>query len=229
MWSERRSPKTRDGRLSTTSSSLRAEVQPRVFQTFERLCAARGAGGAVLEIGAVPAPNTLLCLEAIRGATAKIGVNLSEPSHYADFDILQANANAMSGFEDGRFDTVLCNAVLEHDKFFWQTLAEIRRVTKPGGLVVIGVPGYTGPPQRRSAVRPRTARALARLGLGRLNWLWWSTLTAGIHNAPGDFYRFSPQAVQAVFFQDMTDVEIVSVTIPPVIIGAGRTPGHRRA
>lgn len=48
----------------------------------------------------------------------------------------------MDCFEDQKFDAVLCNAVLEHDKYFWKTIAEIKRVTKPDGLIVIGTPGY---------------------------------------------------------------------------------------
>ncbi len=48
----------------------------------------------------------------------------------------------MECFCDARFDVVLCNAVIEHDRYFWKTIEEIKRVAKPGGLVVIGAPGY---------------------------------------------------------------------------------------
>src|SRR5712692_8128073 len=118
-------------------------MHPRTYEEFERICSSRKAGGRVLEIGAVPASNSLLCMNSIRNATEKIGINLDGPHAYRDFTILNGNSNQMQCFDDGRFDVVLCNAVLEHDKFFWKTLAEMRRVTKPGGLVVIGTPGYT--------------------------------------------------------------------------------------
>ena len=57
----------------------------------------------------------------------------------------------MAFFPDQRFDVVLCNAVLEHDRFFWETLAEIRRVTRAGGLVVIGTPGFRDLPYENKA------------------------------------------------------------------------------
>jgi len=200
-------------------------MHPRVFQEFEKLCATHGAGGEVLEIGAVPHPDTLLCLEALSGAPRKVGVNIEPACRYRDFEIVQADANDLAVFPDRSFDTILCNATLEHDRFFWKTLAEIRRVGKPGALVIIGVPGY------------------ARLGLGvlkgplawltRAGWLWpkrlsgaWraSTLTLVMHDYPQDYYRFSPTAVRDVFMEGMRDVVIRRLMVPPRIIGAGRLP-----
>src|SRR4029077_14822716 len=108
-----------------------------VYRQFDRICARRHAGGAVLEIGAVPSAMTLLTLPSLKHADEKIGINIELPSRCGDIDILQENANAMDSFPADRFDTVLCNSTLEHDKFFWKTLAEIRRVTKPGGLIVL--------------------------------------------------------------------------------------------
>ncbi len=191
-----------------------------VFEEFNRICVKRGAGGAVLEIGAVAADDTLLCLPALKGASSRIGINLNGPHRYRDFEIVGGNANAMPQFKDGTFDTVLTNATLEHDPHFWQALAEIRRVTKPGGLVVIGTPGYAEPPP---TVARKLAKAVARSrGLRRLvaDFLS-STPTLNVHNYPGDYYRFSAQAFQEVFFEGYGDVKIVSVMTPPRIIGSG--------
>ena len=112
-------------------------MHKRMYQAFERICAERNAGGAVLEIGARPSKRGLLAMKCLANATEKIGINLNPPAKFADFEIVQGNANDMSMFPDARFDTVLCNAMLEHDQFFWKTAAEIRRVTKPGGLIVL--------------------------------------------------------------------------------------------
>jgi SAM-dependent methyltransferase len=201
-------------------------VHPRTFAEFERICAARGAAGRVLEIGAVPCDETLLCLPSLRAATEKVGLNLDGPSRWRDFEIVPGNANAMP-FPDERFDVVVCNAVLEHDPFFWKTLAEIRRVTSPGGLVVLGAPGYTALP---SAATP--ARAKRRLigWLGRVPLLsgvsWWlkSTPTVEIHDAPGDYYRFTPQAFREVLLEGLEEVEVGTILFPPVVVGAGRLP-----
>jgi hypothetical protein len=82
----------------------------------------------VLEVGAVPSDACLLNMKSLASATEKVGADLEGPSEYKDFKILNANANCLNCFEDGRFDGVLCNAVLEHDKYFWKTVPEIKRL-----------------------------------------------------------------------------------------------------
>ncbi len=111
----------RGGRtVRSPASGSGVAVHPKVFAEFDRICRTRSAGGAVLEIGAVPSEESLLRLPSLAHATEKIGVSLDGPSRFADFEILAANANDLSRFEDGRFDTVLCNSVLEHDPRFWR-------------------------------------------------------------------------------------------------------------
>jgi SAM-dependent methyltransferase len=45
-------------------------------------------------------------------------------------------------FEDGRFDLVTCLDVIEHTPDDRESLAELLRVTRPGGLLVATVPAY---------------------------------------------------------------------------------------
>src|SRR5262249_2253713 len=151
------------------------------------------------------------------------GINLDGPYEFSDFKILKGNANSMDCFEDEKFDVVLCNATLEHDKFFWKTVAEIRRVTKPGGLVVLGVPGY-------KYYRVENVKSvLKRLPLVRalrsnqyLDLFFSTTITFEIHDAPGDYFRFSPQAIKEVFFEAMDVIEVNSVMLPPRLIGVAK-------
>ena len=195
-------------------------MHPTVFQAFEEICRSYCISGAVLEIGATPDDSTLLNLPALAGAREKVGVNLAGFSSYKDFTILQADANGMTCFPDRRFDAVLCNAVIEHDRFFWRTITEIGRVTKTGGLVVIGAPGFTRLPFEQT-LRGLLAKIPAPSRL-RDGWpLRHSTLTLGVHNFPGDYYRFSEQAFREVILAEMRDVVIRTVLTPPRIIGAG--------
>jgi SAM-dependent methyltransferase len=195
-------------------------MHPTVFDVFEEICRAREIRGAVLEIGATPDDSTLLNLPSLAGASEKIGINKTGGSRFRDITILEADANDMTGFPDQRFDAVLCNAVLEHDRFFWMTLAEIRRVVRVGGLVVIGAPGY-----RQLPFEPKLRRWLARLSRFSGHPDGWplqhSTLTLGVHNFTGDYYRFSEQTFREVFFIGMTEVVIRTVLTPPRIIGTG--------
>jgi ubiquinone/menaquinone biosynthesis C-methylase UbiE len=134
----------------------------------------------------------------------------------------------MDCFPDNRFDVVLCNAVLEHDKYFWKTLSEIKRVTKPGGLIVIGVPGY-------AKLRAEKVKGLwSRMPLIRrlqshqyINMLFTATVTFQIHNWPGDYYRFSPQSMREVFLEGLEQIDVRTVMLPPRIIGVGTKPANR--
>ena len=195
-------------------------MHPTIFQVFQEICKTHPVHGSVLEIGATPDESTLLNLPALNGVTEKIGINMEGASRFKDFTILQANANDLTRFPDQRFDAVLCNATLEHDRFFWKTLAEIRRVVRVGGLVVIGAPGYVQLPIE-SKIR-RFFYQLARLTRRTDGWfVQHSTLTFAVHNFPGDYYRFSEQAFREVFFEGMTEIVMRTIMVPPRIIGVG--------
>jgi hypothetical protein len=197
-------------------------VHRQEYAAFERICRARGAGGAVLEIGAVPSQDSLLCMECLASATKKVGISLDGPFRCRDFDIVRGNANSMGCFPDQHFDTVLCSSAFEHDPFFWRTLAEMRRVAKRGALVVIGVPGYA---EVRGCWR-RTLRRAARMpGLRELTQGYLaSTPTLVVHRYPGDYYRFSRQAVEEVLCAGLRDVQIHSHMMPPRFVASGIMP-----
>ncbi|MCX5726648.1 MAG: methyltransferase domain-containing protein [Candidatus Saganbacteria bacterium] len=197
-------------------------MHPEVYQEFGRICSRRNVHGAILEVGATPDNSTLLTLNALKGATEKIGINLDGPYSYKDFSIIKGDANSMTCFEEERFDTVLCNSVLEHDKYFWKTIAEIKRVTKSGGLIVIGAPGYVSAPLERYVRKMLKNIALLHPLTHEISK--GATLTMNVHNFPGDHYRFSAQAFEEVIFEGMREVEIQSLLLPPRIIGSGIKP-----
>jgi SAM-dependent methyltransferase len=117
---------------------------------------------------------------------------------------VKGDANDMSVFKDDSFDLVVCCSTLEHDKRFWLSVAEMKRVLRPGGLLVIGVPGYVKDEERDQ---------------GR------STLTYRVHYK-FDYYRFSEQAVREVFFDGMERVRVRAMMTPPRLIGHGRKPSR---
>ncbi len=154
-----------------------------------------------LEIGGYLNENSLLIAPELEGAE-RYCLNLTRMRTGTAIKTVRGNANDMHMFEDDVFDLVVSNATLEHDKYFWLSVAEMRRVTRPGGLVMIGVPGYTKNDER---VAPR------------------ATLTFAVHYR-FDYYRFSEQAVRDVFFEGMDDVHVFPMLRPPRIIGHGRKP-----
>jgi len=194
----------------------------KVYKEYEKICQRFRTHGRVLEVGAIPNRKSLLAMDCLDDAIEKIGINLDGPHEYRDFKIVKGNGNSMTMFQDNYFDIVLCNATLEHDKFFWKTIHEIHRVLSIGGRAIIGVPGYVFYNVewiKRICVRIPIFNILSRNSF--LNGFFRSTVTFEIHDAPGDYYRFSRQTVMEVFFHGYVDVEVRSVMVPPRIIGTG--------
>jgi SAM-dependent methyltransferase len=64
--------------------------------------------------------------------------DIAEGLHNADIDIVSPLHQIP--VEDGFFDVIVCNAVLEHVANPEQVMAEFRRVSKPGGTLYLCVP-----------------------------------------------------------------------------------------
>lgn len=202
-------------------------MHPLIFDEFDRICSGAGPFHRILEIGVSRTQRPLLTLPSLARTPTKIGVDLEESFRGEDFLVLKGNANRMDFFADATFDLVLCNSMLEHDPCFWLTLREIRRVARPGALLAFGVPGFS-----KMGNQPglNIARRLARLpwiGIqwkGRLESLAASTPTLGLHAYPGDYYRFSEQALREVFLQGLVRAETKKILDPPRMLGWGFLP-----
>ncbi len=199
-------------------------MSPEVYQAFERLIQPMGLSRSVLEVGAVPGPDNLLAMECLKKVPERIGLNLEEASSGEGWRILQGDAHSMSQFEDNRFEAVLCNSTLEHDPFFWKTVSEMVRVTAPGGWVVIGVPGFHGMGLDSFLPKRSLIKMLVRFfaQVTRAEFFNAGTLTLGEHRFPGDYYRFTEQAMREVLLAGLKDVRVFKVMNPPRIIGLGR-------
>ena len=117
--------------------------------------------------------------------------------------MIVGNSNNIN-FPDETFDCVMSCSSIEHDRYFWKTIAETKRVLKKGGLFIVGVPIYMTLPTDKE----HTTLTYARHGLA--------------YNA--DFYRFSEQAVREIFFEgyaEITDEIIVRQYPNPYMVAAG--------
>jgi SAM-dependent methyltransferase len=183
-------------------------MHPKVFKQFEKIIKENFRGKTVLEVGAVPNSDSLLSSLHLNAAI-KVGINCQDVGKFQDFEVLPANANDMSLFESESFDLVMSNATLEHDPYFWKSLAEIKRVCRKGGLVIIGVPGYAGRPD--SIFKSRFFPEFIRV----------STPTLHLHRSTGggDYYRFSEECILNVFLEGLHQKAVNVVLDPPRIIG----------
>jgi SAM-dependent methyltransferase len=177
-------------------------VSPKVKQRFHAIIRRTGIRPErALEVGGLMGEDSLLRFPELAGAE-RYCLNLVELPSDDQVTAVTGNANDMSMFKDDWFDLVVCCSTLEHDKRFWLSVAEMKRVMRPGGLLVIGVPGYVKDAERDQ---------------GR------STLTYRVHYR-FDYYRFSEQAVRQVFFEDMERVRVRPFMTPPRIFGHGYKP-----
>jgi SAM-dependent methyltransferase len=155
-----------------------------------------------LEVGGLMGEDSLLRFPELEQAD-RYCLNLRELPSEDGITAVKGNANNMRDvFRSNWFDLVLCCSTLEHDKRFWRSVSEMRRVLRPGGLMIISVPGYIRNPETDS---------------GR------STLTYRVHYT-FDYYRFSEQAVRQVFFEGMERVRVRPFMAPPRIFGHGYKP-----
>jgi SAM-dependent methyltransferase len=185
-------------------------VSPKVKNRFHAIIRRSGISPErALEVGGLMGKDSLLRFPELARAE-RYCLNLVELPSDGEVTAVKGNANDMSEFKSDWFDLVLCCSTLEHDKRFWLSVAEMRRVLSPGGLLVIGVPGFVKDEERDQ---------------GR------STLTYRVHYR-FDYYRFSEQAVREIFFEDMERVRVRAMMTPPRLIGHGwkarrRSPATR--
>lgn len=194
-------------------------MHPDVRQAFRDILRRLPEPERVVEIGQDRDHDSLVDLPELTRARERFAVGLSAGGNQTGVTYIVANANDLSVLPDGHFDLVLCNSMLEHDPSFWLSLAEMRRVTRSGGHMIVGVPGFSHMASRRrrfglwlqSLLTGRSTEALAA-----------SSSTLGLHAFPDDFYRFSRSAVERVFLHGFEDKVLLEVLDPPRIIGLGR-------
>jgi SAM-dependent methyltransferase len=142
---------------------------------------------------------------------------------------MRGTANDLD-LEDASQDAVICNAMLEHDPAFWRSISEAKRVHRPGGLLYLGVPGFSMTVSRAARVGLRLQVRLDRIGRGdriirsRLLGSLISTRTVPFHEYPGDYWRFSPEAMRSILLADLEVLDLREVHHPPRILGVGRKP-----
>ena len=131
------------------ASSYPAHAHNPVMQAEERamlgLMPSTLQGQAVLDVGCGSGRYMLHALR--RGATRVIGVDLSSPmleragielSRFqpdAEVDLARGSLTALP-VPDGRADLTICGLVVGHLENLQQSLAELRRVTRPGGMLL---------------------------------------------------------------------------------------------
>jgi len=94
----------------------------------------------VLDVGSLNINGTFRGL--FTDAKQYLGIDLQEGP---DVDMV-GNGNELGKIlTNAYFDVVICMNTLEHDPYFWKTLAEINKVIKKDGWFFVGMPTFTFP------------------------------------------------------------------------------------
>ncbi|MDW8227846.1 MAG: class I SAM-dependent methyltransferase [Anaerolineales bacterium] len=215
-------------------------MQPIVFEHYRDYIFKKfpPPGKRILEIGALPdTSQTLLSIFVSWGNDYElIGIDLCAPENPPErlpFRLLRCNANDMSIFSDSYFDAVIAVGVFNNDRYFWRSLAEIRRVLRSEGLFYVHVPGF-----ERGEYKLKFKKLLYRIGykfrifgLDRpfiyLAENTWLSAVATYHYSPTpqDYYRFSEVAVKEVVMGGFEIIHYEQLLYPPRIIAVGKKAG----
>ncbi|PNY27165.1 methyltransferase [Tolypocladium capitatum] len=126
------------------ASVLRSHTWRTALNSAAHLLPHLKAGMRVLDIGCGPGTITVDLAGYVPGGHVtgleRVGDilaqarGLAEEKGVANVDFVEGDANALD-YADDSFDVVVCHQVLQHVKDPVGILAEMRRVTKPGGVV----------------------------------------------------------------------------------------------
>jgi SAM-dependent methyltransferase len=182
-----------------------------LYGAFQRCAARYSLEGPYLEIGASPGGKSILAGKYFKDRPDRHAINLNDFAQEGGITFHRMNSNDMSAtFRDGQFGAVLSNAVLEHDKRFWLSLAEMKRVLAPGGIMVVAAPGF---------IRLKHTKATIIGPNGESN----ATITHEVHARP-DYWRFSRQAFSEVVCEGLDILAMRVIDAIPRIMAVARKP-----
>lgn len=186
-------------------------MDPNIYQHYQRLAKKYDFKGPYLEVGAAPGGKAIMAGRAFSGKPDRKAINLDVHPQEDGIEFIQCNSNDMRGtFADASFNTIFSNAVLEHDKYFWLSLAEMKRVLAPGGHLVIGAPAFVRHDAEKAPIS----------GFDEADQ---ATITYKIHCMP-DYWRFSPMAFRQVICEGLDILELKSVRVLPRLIAVAQKP-----
>lgn len=136
-------------RVTNFTGKSRIPIHPKHFLTQTPWFASfLTAKDLVLDLGCGNGQNTLKAAKIVRRVTGvEIDKRLLSQANFfkvqkkaKNVDFRESNLEGKLKFENNTFDKVMLLDVLEHLRSRDQLLTEIRRILKPGGLLLLGVP-----------------------------------------------------------------------------------------
>ena len=115
------------------------------FQAFcDTYLRAQPSSGVILDVGAKAYGPSETFKEHVPRGWKYLGLDMEAGDNV---DLVPAHPYLWDELESGSIDVCITGQTFEHNPVFWVTLAEMARVTKPGGLIFVVAPG-AGPVHR---------------------------------------------------------------------------------
>ena len=127
-------------RFARRADAMFAAAMELNLANVERALRAAPAGGCLLDLGCDDGARTVACAAAARAEEAhgvEVSARAAELARRRGVLVTEADLESSLPFEDGSFDVVVSNQVLEHLVDTDCFVSEIRRLLRPGGLAVI--------------------------------------------------------------------------------------------
>jgi SAM-dependent methyltransferase len=186
----------------------------RLVREFQTLAATHNVRGPYLEVGVGPLENAILLSEYFKGEE-RHAIGPGESATRDGVDFHRGDPNDMRGlFRDGRFSTVLWNDALAHDRYFWRSLEEIKRVLAPGGVLIVAVADFS---------KSATEAGIKVVG-PKGNTILNATVTHSVHPTRPDYWRISPQAMKKMILDGFDILEVREAMMPSRVFGVGLKP-----
>jgi SAM-dependent methyltransferase len=185
----------------------------KIVREFETLAETHNARGPYLEVCIGPQKNAVLLDEYFSGEERHtVGLEAATESNGVTFN--RGNPNDMRDlFVNGRFSTVFWNGALAHDRYFWRSLEEIKRVLAPGGVLIVAAPGYS-----------KKAKFGLKVVGAKGSPIDNATVTPRVHLSRPDYWRVSPQAMKQTILEGFEVREVHISMLVPWVFGVGVKP-----
>ena len=201
---------------------------PRLLKRVRYLAETYAFKAPFLEIGAAANDHAVLAGEYFRSGERHALARRERPqAESIQFHAAKDIHDLGDTFRAGQFGSVIISSWLEHDHAFWLSMAEVKRILAPRGLVLLCVPAFTlgeqaapspgGGSDDEEVAEPEGASA-KKHRVPRGNSVAETLAMIG----PRDYWRFSAQAVRTALLEGFEVLSLDQFLTPPRLLAIGQ-------
>lgn len=200
--------------LVETPSAPTPGMRAKVIDEYATLFRTHDLAGPVLEIAGGGREGAIAQAPFLAGVERHVVLAAGEGGEAGGIHFHTGDPNDLAPlFDDACFGTVVWDRALERDPRFWLTVAEIRRVLVPGGMLLLCTRGFG-----------KTNKFGVKVVGASGNPISFLTATASVSAAGGDHLRFSPQGLRRVVLDGFDTKELRSAFMTPHLFAVAQKP-----